>query len=158
MPTTQDGKKTGAARRAELNEDDNNFVSQDTFENPALKTLANTGTVVDGFGIERIVTVGDNDFVPAPLEATNEQKAAAKEFESKLAEARDKRTTALNGGAKSADEGAKAATELSDVGTEDRAPNNPADAGSQEGPQAAKDTATTTTGGGQQPTTTQKEK
>jgi hypothetical protein len=152
MPTTEDGTKTGAAARAEQNDgSDTSFVSQDTFENPSLKLLANTATVTDGFGIERIVSVGDNDFTPAPTEATDEQKAAMEAFNSKLEEARTERTALLSRSAVSPEEGAQNAVEASDVGTADRAPNNPGDAGSQEGPSPAKDDNSTTTGGGQQP-------
>lgn len=149
MPKTEDGKKTGAAARAEQAEGGDNFVSQDTFENPALKNLANTATVTDGFGIERIVST-PSDFTPAPLHASDEQIKAAEEFQSKLDEAKSQRTALLQG-SNDAEAGAKAATELSDVDDSERAVNNPAVGGTAVGGSPAKDVNTTTTGGGQTP-------
>lgn len=118
MPTTQDGKKTGAAARAEAAED-NSFTSNDTFENPSLKALANTATVEDGFGIERIVGTSTSAFTPAPLEATPEQIKAMEDFQGKLDEAKTQRTALLQGN------GGKV-EDLSDVPNEERAPNSPA--------------------------------
>ncbi len=133
MTKTEDGTKTGSAARADSG-DDTSFVSKDTFANPSVKLLANTATVTDGYGIERIVSVGDNDFTPAPLEATDEQKKAMADFDKTLTDARDKRTALLGGSASSAEEGAKNAAKLSDVPNEERAPNSPGVGGSQEGP------------------------
>lgn len=116
MPTTEDGKKTGAAARAEQAED-NSFVSKDVFENPALRTLTLTGTAVDAGGTERVVVTNSERFEPAPLEATDEQKAHMEAFNAKLESAAKERAALLS-------------TETKD---EDRVPNEPYNAGSQTG-------------------------
>lgn len=114
MPTSTDKTTSGAKARAERHDDDT-FTSKDTFENPSLKTLANTATVEDGQGIERVVGVSTDAFVPAPTEATKEQKAAATKLEKILADAKETRLAQLKG----------------DVKDEDKQPNVPGDGGSQ---------------------------
>lgn len=148
MPTTEDGKKTGSAARAELDPNGDSFVSKDTFDNPSIKALANTATVTDGYGIERIVGVGGgSDFTPAPTEATPEQKAHMEGFQKTLADAKDERTALLGGGAKDAEEGAQNAVQASDVDEADRAVNHPGIGGSQAIGDPAKNDSSTEKGG-----------
>lgn len=117
------GKETADERTQELNKDagkdkGDRFTSTDTFANPAEKFLANTQTVVDGLGIERIVSPNTSGFVPAPMEATDEQKEAAKRFEQMFTAASKQRVGQLK----------------AEIKDEDRALNNQADGGSQSSP------------------------
>lgn len=123
MTTTQDGKKTGSAARAEA-ADDNSYVSKDTFNNPALLELTTTATATDAQGIERIVIPSTEAFTPAPMEATDKQKAHLEKFNTTLEEAAKTRSELLSG----------------KVSDNDRAPNVPGDSGSQTGPASATQT------------------
>ena len=116
MPVGNDKDKpdTGSRARAAENKD-GSFTSNDTFENPSLKALTNTHTVEDGNGIERVVGVSTDAFVPAPTEATKEQKDAASKLEKILEDAKQTRLDALKG----------------DIKDADKQPNVPGDGGSQ---------------------------
>lgn len=105
-------------KKSQSNDDGDRFTSLDTFENPAEKTLANTQTVQDRMGIERIVAPLTSTFAPAPLEATDEQKKAAERRQAMFKDASEKRQASLT----------------DEIKDEDRMPNNQADGGSQTRP------------------------
>jgi hypothetical protein len=109
----KDEKPTGAKARA--NEDEgNSHVSRDVFTEPALAFLANAQTAVDAQGIERITSPSYGDFVPAPMEASDEEKAHAEKVAKVVKEARERRLGQLQG----------------EIKDEDRAKNNPGEGGS----------------------------
>ncbi len=116
----EDDKKRskGDGKGPSSTNDESRFTSLDTFENPAEKFLANTQTVVDGLGVERIVSPNATGFTPAPLEATDEQKEAMERFNAMFSSASKTRQNQLT----------------AEIKDEDRAPNNQADAGSQTSP------------------------
>lgn len=110
--------KNEAKNEEQREGDEGRFTSLDTFANPSEKALYSMKTTTDGQGIERIVAPLAGTFVPAPLEATDEQKAAAERREAMFDKASKERQAALT----------------SEIKDEDRAPNNQAVGGSQTSP------------------------
>lgn len=84
--TPYDEKKvSGAKARANDDTDGNSHVSKDVFTNPHKAFLANTYTVEDARGVERVVEPSMTPFTPAPVDpdedAVKHMAALAKEFE-----------------------------------------------------------------------------
>lgn len=97
------------------NNDEGTFTSSDSFDNPHEKALRDQQTVKDDNGVERLVSNGTPEFIPAPMESSDEEKKAAERRNKMFDEASKTRQDALKGKVKD----------------EDRAVNNPADGGSQ---------------------------
>lgn len=125
---------------AENDKQGDSFVSQDKFDNPHEKALLNTPTVTDANGIERIVGSPTTEWTPAPLEASDEEKAAAERRNKMFDEASKTRAALLKG----------------EVKDEDRALNDPSQGGSQSGTltEAEKDNLNPQKGDGKQTSTT----
>lgn len=94
--------------------------SDDEFDNnPALKGISDGQTSVDANGIERVVVPPGTDWVPAPMEATDEQKEHLEKVNKVFDKARETRTAALSG------------NKVPDIKNADRQVNDPGQGGSQ---------------------------
>ena len=90
-------------------------VSQDKFANPHEKALYNLDTATDAHGIERVLGATNDAFIPAAVEASQQEKDAADRRNKMFDEASKRRQEQATG----------------DIKDADRAVNNPADGGSQ---------------------------
>lgn len=86
-------------------EDNGRFTNIDNFDNPHEKALDALQTAEDSNGIERIVGPVDTTWTPAPLEASDEEKAAAERRNRMFDKASKRRLEQLTGEIKAEDTG-----------------------------------------------------
>ncbi len=110
--------RLGTGESSTASAENGSFLNSDRFDNPDAYGLVAYQTAEDGAGIERIIGPATSAWSPAPLEATDEQKAEAEARNKAFADASKQRLGQLK----------------AQIENEDRSLNAQGDGGSQDTP------------------------